>query len=271
MSRSPRVWPVFVAFVVALVVSALATGVAMYAMGGGASLAKGGAGGLRALLGGAIAAELTLIGTALLFARPFTLARLGLRRGRATAATAGVTVLGTLALAQTLDSLITLTLPHHSRALEAIAGAVAGARGPSLAAAVLVIGGMPGAAEELFFRGLTQTRLAERWRPWVAVLVTSVLFGLMHLDPIQSTLALGLGLWLGHASIRSGSILPAMLAHATNNALYTLLAAAGLGSESVGLNAVVGVISVAVFAACALSLGKLLPPQQAPAPEMAPI
>jgi membrane protease YdiL (CAAX protease family) len=269
MSR-PRVWPVFAGWLLALVASAVAGGVVLLLLEGlGRHLGKS-PGDLRFLLAGSVAAELALIGTALLLARPFTRERLGLTRGRATPAAYVVTVLGTLALAQTLDSIATLTGPHHSLALESIASAVHGARGARLVAAVLVIGGMAGAAEELFFRGFMLTRLAERWRPWVSVLVTGVLFGLMHLDPVQSILAFGLGLWLGHCALRGKSVLPAALAHATNNALYTLFAARELSSESVKLNAIVGGVCLLMFVGCVLALGRLLPPLPLPPPPPQP-
>ena len=45
--------------------------------------------------------------------------------------------------------------------------------GPDLFGAVVVFGVIAGAAEELFFRGYMQTRLAEAWGPSRAIVVTA--------------------------------------------------------------------------------------------------
>lgn len=72
----------------------------------------------------------------------------------------------------------------------------------------------PAFSEEWLFRGYVQTRLAQRWSPWLAILVSSLLFAVIHLDPVHVISVFPIGLWLGYISWRSGSIIPAMLAHA---------------------------------------------------------
>jgi membrane protease YdiL (CAAX protease family) len=82
---------------------------------------------------------------------------------------------------------------------------------------VLFIAIVPGFTEELFFRGYIQRRLLARWRPSLAILLTSLLFAVMHIDPHHVALALILGVWLGVLAWRTGSVWPGMLCHAFVN------------------------------------------------------
>jgi membrane protease YdiL (CAAX protease family) len=83
-------------------------------------------------------------------------------------------------------------------------------------------------AEEAFFRGLLQDRLArvlQRWPRghWLALALASVLFGLAHLGkgPVMAGLATLAGVGYGLAYARTGRIEPAVLAHfAVNGVNY---------------------------------------------------
>lgn len=75
----------------------------------------------------------------------------------------------------------------------------------------------PGFMEELLFRGYIQRRLLQRWSPPVAILVTSFLFGVGHLDLGQGAQAFVGGLWLGVLAWRTGSVWPGILCHAVIN------------------------------------------------------
>jgi membrane protease YdiL (CAAX protease family) len=84
---------------------------------------------------------------------------------------------------------------------------------------LLCIAIMPAFSEEWLFRGYVQTRLLQRWSPWLAILVSSLLFAVFHLDPVHVLAVFPMGLWLGFISWRCGSIIPAMIAHTYNNSL----------------------------------------------------
>jgi uncharacterized protein len=106
-------------------------------------------------------------------------------------------------------------------------------RGPSIrrfVAALLAIGVAPGFAEEAFFRGFLQTRLAASWGRWPAIVATAAGFGLIHLDPVQGSLAFIAGLFLGWVTERVEGVRPSILAHVTNNAIFVALSAYGSGS-----------------------------------------
>jgi membrane protease YdiL (CAAX protease family) len=77
-------------------------------------------------------------------------------------------------------------------------------------------------AEEFFFRGFFFGALA-RWRgPWIAAILTGLLFGLAHTGSASSQYLIPLG-FLGFVLClvrwRTGSLYPCMALHATNNAL----------------------------------------------------
>lgn len=91
-------------------------------------------------------------------------------------------------------------------------------------AAILVVGIMPGIAEEWLFRGYIQTRLSERLGRWWAILITALLFGVMHLDLVQSPFAAIFGVYLGYLAEQAGSIRPTMICHAANNTFQVLIA-----------------------------------------------
>lgn len=75
---------------------------------------------------------------------------------------------------------------------------------------------LPGICEEVLFRGAIQGIL-ERRGTARGVVITAVLFGLFHLDPWRLIPTMFLGLVLGMLVVRTGSLVPAILAHVANN------------------------------------------------------
>jgi len=47
---------------------------------------------------------------------------------------------------------------------------------------MVVLALVPGLWEELAFRGLILSNLQDRYRPWVAIAISSLLFGLFHIS-----------------------------------------------------------------------------------------
>jgi membrane protease YdiL (CAAX protease family) len=79
--------------------------------------------------------------------------------------------------------------------------------------------------EELFYRGLWMRSIERRvGRVW-AVILTAVLFGLMHFQPLDTFVLVGFGLIVGTLAARSGRLGPAIWAHVAFNltALIALL------------------------------------------------
>ena len=95
--------------------------------------------------------------------------------------------------------------------------------GVVLLVAVVVVGAP--VVEELFFRGLLLRSLAGRIGTPGAVVVSAVLFGLAHYEPVQLPVLVILGLALGALAVRTGRLGPGICAHAAFNAVavYSLV------------------------------------------------
>lgn len=102
--------------------------------------------------------------------------------------------------------------------------------------AVLLVAGsvLPGFGEELLFRGFMQPRFVARWGAPAGIAITSLLFGAMHMDLMQGIFAAGMGAVAGWVTWRTGTLWPAMVAHAANNATSFILTRA-LGPTPPGL------------------------------------
>jgi sodium transport system permease protein len=99
---------------------------------------------------------------------------------------------------------------------------------------------LPALCEEIAFRGFILTGLLRSFRPWTAVVVSSLLFALYQLNVFQAVPHFVFGVVLGLLVVRSGSVLPGMLFHLVYNSLLigpALLPGLfeGLGPEQDGL------------------------------------
>ncbi|MEO8552995.1 MAG: CPBP family intramembrane glutamic endopeptidase, partial [Kofleriaceae bacterium] len=91
-----------------------------------------------------------------------------------------------------------------------------------LALSLIVLALAPAISEELVFRGVL-ARCFDRRRAWLGVIVSAVVFSLYHLNPPQMVGVLPFGLALGFLAVRTGSIVPGMIAHLLNNVIVLLL------------------------------------------------
>lgn len=77
--------------------------------------------------------------------------------------------------------------------------------------------------EEFLFRGIILDGFLKRYSPAKAILLSSFLFGLIHLNPWQYVVAFGLGLMLGWIYWTTRSLMPCIFLHYVNNALVITL------------------------------------------------
>jgi membrane protease YdiL (CAAX protease family) len=179
-----------------------------------------------------------------------------LRFGPSTASAAGVAtaVIGMVGLSVALGSAADAIGLGGGDTAENVARALSDATPGRRALAVAAVAVVPGVAEETFFRGLVQTRLVARWGRWPGIAATAAAFGLVHLDVIQGSLAALAGLFLGWVTERFESIRPSIAAHATNNAIFVVLAPwMAPGALPRSGEAVAACLGAAVFA-CAVAL-----------------
>lgn len=92
------------------------------------------------------------------------------------------------------------------------------ASGAGIALLVLVVCVGAPFAEELFFRGLLLRSLDKRWGVGVALVGSSVVFALSHLQGVQLPALVVFGAVTGYLAIRTGRLGPAILCHAGFNA-----------------------------------------------------
>jgi membrane protease YdiL (CAAX protease family) len=76
--------------------------------------------------------------------------------------------------------------------------------------------------EELIFRGIILHGFRRNYSPFVAVLMSALLFALFHLNPWQFPATFMLGLLLGFIMLRTNNILLAILGHSINNFLVLI-------------------------------------------------
>ena len=74
--------------------------------------------------------------------------------------------------------------------------------------------------EELLFRGAIQGVLFRTLdKPWIAILISSFIFGVVHMNPAQVPFAFLLGVMFGWLYHRTGSLLPGIIGHVLNNSV----------------------------------------------------
>ena len=84
---------------------------------------------------------------------------------------------------------------------------------------LLFLAVLPGICEEIAFRGVLLYGLRRRFRPAALAVVAGVIFGLFHVDLFRIVPVSYLGIVLTGVTLATGSIFPAMLWHALNNAV----------------------------------------------------
>lgn len=81
---------------------------------------------------------------------------------------------------------------------------------------------LPALLEEILFRGIILERFLMRYTARTAVLLSALLFGIMHLNPSQILAGFIAGCFLGFVYIRTRSIKYCILIHFVNNSLAWL-------------------------------------------------
>lgn len=83
---------------------------------------------------------------------------------------------------------------------------------------VLVVAALPAILEEFFFRGAMQPTIIKLVRNrFVGILITAIIFSLIHFQPFSSLPRVFLGLFLGYLYVFSKNILVPILFHFLNN------------------------------------------------------
>ena len=83
-----------------------------------------------------------------------------------------------------------------------------------------VVGLLAPLSEELVFRGAVLRELL-RWKknPWIGIVISALLFSLIHMNPVQIPHTFMIGLLLGWLYYRTDSIIPGVVWHWVNNTI----------------------------------------------------
>jgi len=77
--------------------------------------------------------------------------------------------------------------------------------------------------EEVVFRGaILRALLQQKWNPWVAILISAAIFGIIHLNLTQGVSAFVVGIFMGWLFYRTRSIWPGVILHLMNNTISSV-------------------------------------------------
>jgi membrane protease YdiL (CAAX protease family) len=94
--------------------------------------------------------------------------------------------------------------------------------GQPLILSIIAIGIIPAFTEELFFRGLVLDGFQKNYSKRKAIIISALLFGIIHLNPWQFYSGFIFGLIAAWICIETNSILLCIFLHFYNNTLYTI-------------------------------------------------
>lgn len=108
---------------------------------------------------------------------------------------------------------------------------------------LLSVGVVAGISEEIIFRGMICNSLA-RYNKGFAVIVSALIFSIMHMNLDQGIPAFFVGICFGYIYLRSGSLLVTISLHILNNFIAVLITAAGDGAMATILSILLVVLVV---------------------------
>lgn len=124
--------------------------------------------------------------------------------------------------------------------------------------------------EETLFRGLILQGLRS-WGDKLAIIVSGVLFGLMHMNLVQGIFAAMLGMFFAFVAVKSGSIIPTIILHILNNSISMIFEICGLETNQALQIGYMVFLGVMLLAGIVLFLLKQIPFQSVskqPAPNI---
>lgn len=100
-------------------------------------------------------------------------------------------------------------------------------------------------AEEIIMRGVILEGLLRKYSPWIAIVVSSLLFGIIHLNLPQFISATLGGIILGIVYFKTRSLILTIVGHACNNIIASINIPINIGTLAAGL--IVLIIAAFIF------------------------
>ena len=121
----------------------------------------------------------------------------------------------------------------------------------NLLASLLGVGIIVPVVEEAMFRGMVLGELGKAFPVGAAITIQGVLFGLYHINPVQMSFAIPLGIFLGYCVHKTQSLWVSIATHAAMNSVSLLMVTPELSGyfQSNAGAAVFLFVSLALFAA----------------------
>jgi len=117
--------------------------------------------------------------------------------------------------------------PHANSAVGRVFGGVR-ASWPWAVAVFLIVVFVAPLCEEIVYRGLLWGAVDRRWGRWVALVVTTVVFALAHLEFTRAPLLVVVAIPIALARLYSGGLLGSIVAHQVTNLLPGIVLMLGL-------------------------------------------
>lgn len=116
----------------------------------------------------------------------------------------------------------------------------------SIALVLLVTVVLAPMAEEMLMRGIAYTQLRKHLPPFLAAIVTAVLFSVLHVNLVQLAVALPLGLLLAAVYEHTGRLLPVVLMHAVFNLASLVIRPAVIAPLASPMFVIIGMLGFAL-------------------------
>ncbi|MGN1376197.1 MAG: lysostaphin resistance A-like protein, partial [Prevotella sp.] len=114
--------------------------------------------------------------------------------------------------------------------------------------------------EEIVFRGAILRALLERYsNRWIPILISALLFALVHMNPAQMPHAFIVGILLGWLYCRTGSIIPGIIIHFVNNTVSFVIAKIYIHQPDISLQELYGGDNTKVLLSLVFSLMIFIP------------
>jgi membrane protease YdiL (CAAX protease family) len=143
--------------------------------------------------------------------------------------------LGTTILVSEIGNLVLSVLPVPQWLNDLFAEEIIGAE--FSLSAILTVAVLPAIFEEILCRGLVLRALLKRYSSVVSIVVSALMFGVIHLNPWQFVTAFLLGILLGWIVLKTGSIVLTVIAHFLNNFIFLAISFTGDMFSIPGFNA----------------------------------